>query len=67
MSGLVSPDDELKYTRRLFLQHTAAATATAAAFYSIAMKTDAMAQVAGFAGGRDAGDGMPYPYHMPPN
>ncbi len=62
----LSPDDELKYTRRLFLQHTALAT-TAATYYSIAMKTDAIAQeIQKVRGPGDAGDGMPYPYHMPP-
>lgn len=60
-------DDELKLSRRLFLQHTAVAAATSAAFYSIAMKTDALskaaAQVNSGNGGR--GDGMPYPYYEP--
>lgn len=59
-------DDELKYTRRLFLQHAAVATAMSASFHSIAMKTDAIAQtpqLIALNGGR--GDGMPYPYHEP--
>jgi hypothetical protein len=59
-----SPDDELKLTRRLFLQHTAAAAAVASAgLASIALKTDALADVTPlttFGDGR--GDGMPYPY-----
>jgi hypothetical protein len=37
-------DEELKLNRRRFLQQTAVATATAGACYSIAMKTDAIAQ-----------------------
>ena len=37
------PDDELRITRRLFLQHSAMATAMTAAWYSIAMKADAVA------------------------
>ena len=43
-------EDELKLTRRLFLQHSATATAMSAAAYSIAMKTDALAR---------ADDGLP--------
>lgn len=56
-------EDELKITRRLFLQHAATATAVSATLYSVAMKTDAIAQVpvAQFAA-RGTGDGMPYPY-----
>lgn len=56
-------DDELKFTRRLFLQHAATATAVSATLYSVAMKTDAIAQapVAEFSA-RGTGDGMPYPY-----
>ena len=59
-----SRDDELKLTRRLFLQHTATATAVSATLYSVAMKTDAIAQ----AGPEQVGirgivtDGFPYPY-----
>jgi hypothetical protein len=37
-------DDELRITRRLFLQHSAMSTAMAAGWYSVAMKTDALAQ-----------------------
>jgi hypothetical protein len=59
-----SPDDELKLTRRLFLQYSAAATvATSATLAGVALKTDALADEplkVGFDGGR--GDGMPYPY-----
>ena len=56
-------DDELKLTRRLFLQQTAMATTMTAGLYSIAMKTDALAQtVTTF-----AADGpSPYPYLDPP-
>lgn len=55
--------EELKLNRRLFLQHAATATAVSATLYSVAMKTDAIAQVpvAQFAA-RGTGDGMPYPY-----
>jgi hypothetical protein len=38
------PDDEHKLNRRLFLQHSAMATAASATWYSVAMKTDAVAQ-----------------------
>lgn len=38
-----SPDDDLRVTRRLFLKHSALATASGAAMYSIALKTDAAA------------------------
>jgi hypothetical protein len=59
-------DDELKLSRRLFLQHAAAATAVSASFYSIALKTDAIAQGVPTPGPNgDRGDGMPYPYHEP--
>ena len=40
-------DDELKLTRRLFLQQSAVATTMTAGLYSIAMKTDALAQAPG--------------------
>lgn len=43
-------EDELKLTRRLFLQHSAVATAMSAGAYSIALKTDALAR---------ADDGLP--------
>ncbi len=56
-------DDELKLTRRLFLQHAASATAVSATVYSVAMKTDAIAQDRSTQfGARGTGDGMPYPY-----
>lgn len=60
-------DEELKLTRRLFLQHSATAAAMSATVVGIALKTDAVAQnppPANFLGG-DRGDGMPYPYHEP--
>lgn len=65
--SLSKSDEELKLTRRLFLQHTAtatAATAVSATFYSVAMKTDAIAQAAaGQVGIRGiVTDGFPYPY-----
>jgi hypothetical protein len=61
-------DDELKLTRRLFLQHSAMATATTAGLYSIALKTDALAQQPQpFAPLRFGADGTsPYPYQDPP-
>jgi hypothetical protein len=37
-------DEEYQLTRRLFLQQSAMASAVTAGFYSIAMKTDALAQ-----------------------
>jgi hypothetical protein len=37
-------DDELRLNRRRFLQQTAVATVAGGACYSIAMKTDAIAQ-----------------------
>ena len=37
-------EDELKLTRRLFLQHSATATAISAGACSIVMKTDALAR-----------------------
>lgn len=37
-------DEEYKLTRRLFLQHSAMASAMTAGYYSIAMKTDALAE-----------------------
>ena len=55
-------EDDLKLNRRLFLQHSATASA-ATAWYSIALKTDAMTQEAAKAVGADKGDGlMPYAY-----
>ena len=55
--------------RRLFLKHSAAATAMSAVWYSMAMKTDALVraqqnQVQAF--GTEFGSGMPYPYFEPP-
>ncbi len=40
----MSPDDERKLTRRRFLEHTAVTSAMTATWYSVAMKTDALAQ-----------------------
>jgi hypothetical protein len=37
-------EDELKVTRRLFLQHSALASAAAAGAYGIVLKTDALAR-----------------------
>lgn len=56
-------DDELKLNRRLFLQYAAAASATSAVVYGIALKTDALAQeVNATESGRHDTTG-PYPYH----
>ena len=60
-------DDELKLTRRLFLQHSAMASAMVGGAMSIALKSDALAQ----AGDQDPApfraDGpSPYPYMEPP-
>ncbi len=57
-------DEELKLTRRLFLQHAAMATAMTGAVSSIALKTDALAQPTPSA---LTGDGpSTYPYLDPP-
>lgn len=37
-------EDELKLTRRVFLEHSAAAAAASSAWCGIAMKTDALAR-----------------------
>jgi hypothetical protein len=62
-------DEELKLNRRLFLQQTAVATATAGACYTIAMKTDAIAQQQQNAPGvRELGGEniiLPYLYSQP--
>jgi hypothetical protein len=55
-------DDELKLTRRLFLQHSA----TAAAFYSIALKTDAVARAQQDVPQFTSDGPSPYPYSEPP-
>jgi hypothetical protein len=55
-------DDELKLTRRLFLQHTAMATAMTAGMYSIALKTDALAQQQLTSPKFFADGPSPYPY-----
>lgn len=62
-------DDELRMNRRLFLKHSAAATAMSAAWYSVAMKTDALARAQQYrmrTFGTEFGSGMPYPYFEPP-
>jgi hypothetical protein len=61
-------DDELKLTRRLFLQHSAMTSAMAAGYYSIAMKTDALAQDPPPAplASKGSGGPSPYPYTDPP-
>lgn len=63
-----TPNDEQQVNRRLFLQFTAAATASAGAL-GIAMKTDALAKQVPMlpVDFRDNGDdGMPYPYNNGP-
>ena len=60
-------DDELKITRRRFLQHSAMATAMTGGLYSIAMKTDAVARADEVAPSSFRGDGPShYPYMEPP-
>lgn len=59
-------DEELKVNRRLFLQHSAMATAMSGALYSVAMKTDALAQNVPQTLG-DPVTNLPYPYFQPPN
>lgn len=62
-------DDELKLTRRVFLQHSAAATAASAAWCGVAMKTDALARAAEapLAALSPMGDEiLPYVYHDEP-
>jgi hypothetical protein len=59
-------EDELKVTRRLFLRHSAIATALSASCYSIAMKTDALAEAeydAAMARGSFPDEVLPYLYH----
>ena len=61
-----SSDDEQKLTRRLFLQHSASATAVSATLYSVAMKTDAIAQAPQLGLKKfGPGEAMPYPYLGP--
>ena len=60
-------DDELKLTRRLFMQQTAMASAMTAGMVSIAMKTDALAEEPKQGPLRFLADGpSPYPYMEPP-
>jgi hypothetical protein len=59
-------EDELKVTRRLFLRHSTVATALSAGVYSIAMKTDALAQAeqqAAMAAKTFPEEILPYVYH----
>lgn len=56
-------EDELKLNRRLFLQHSATAGA-AAAWCSIAVKTDALVRAEEVAPNAMRNDGiLPYSYH----
>lgn len=59
-------DEELKLTRRRFLRHSAVSAAAAGTLPSIALKTDALAQVQP-QGVRPFGtdDSFPYPYADP--
>ncbi len=60
-------DDELKLTRRLFLQHSAMVSATTAGLCGIALKTDALAQAADAVQKALRSDGpSPYPYQILP-
>lgn len=55
-------EDDLKLNRRLFLQHSATASA-ATAWYSIAMKTDALAGAEQKVGSAKTEEGLlPYSY-----
>lgn len=58
-------DDELKLTRRLFLQHAAMASAMTAGWCSIAVTTDALAQEVGPLAEFGADGVSPYPYIEP--
>ncbi len=59
-------DDESKLTRRMFLKHTAMATAATGAWHSIAMKTDAQQQPPPQAPRAGEETVLPYTYHDPP-
>jgi hypothetical protein len=60
-------DDELKLTRRLFLQHAAMMSAMTGACCGIALKTDAMDKTPIQSPKTlDADDVSPYPYQEPP-
>jgi hypothetical protein len=57
-------EEELKLTRRLFLQHTAVAAAMGTATAGISLKTDALAQEqAVFDAKSSPQDILPYAYH----
>lgn len=60
-------DEDLKLTRRYFLQQSAMTAALAGGAYCISQKTDALAQDPAVAfAARDLTDGgMPYPYFEP--
>ncbi len=59
-------EEELKLTRRLFLQHSATVSA-ATAWYSVAMKTDALAGAEEQTASSVKNDGiLPYAYHEGP-
>lgn len=60
-------DDEYQLTRRKFLQHSAMASATAAGYYSIAMKTDALAANVPQPEALRGEKLSPYPYTDPPD
>ena len=56
-------DEELKLNRRVFLQHSAVVSVTAAGICGIALTTDALAQVAQAEPKSIRSDGpSPYPY-----
>ena len=56
-------DDELKLNRRVFLQHSAVVSVTAAGICGIAIKTDALADAAQADRKTVISDGpSPYPY-----
>ncbi|MCA9055337.1 MAG: hypothetical protein KDA75_15960 [Planctomycetaceae bacterium] len=59
-------DDELRLTRRFFLQQTSMSTALVGGLYSIAMKTDAMGQAPAAQAQNVTGEAIQrYPYSTP--
>jgi hypothetical protein len=58
-------DEERQLNRRLFLKYTAVASATAATWYGVNAKTDALAQPFETRGGELGSHtaGSPYAYH----
>ena len=59
-------DDEQKLNRRIFLQYSAMVSATTAGLAGIALKTDALAQVAQVTKAFSGDGPSPYPYQRTP-